>query len=206
VDEDVPLRGDLGPYSAAKLAVEKLAATVGNIVLLRPGIVYGPESPSWCGLIGRLLETRRIGDLGALGRGTCNLVHVDDVAMAVLAALRQQGVERQAFNLGMPAAPSWNEYFQSYARALGVPLRHIGPLRLGFELKLLGPALKLMEIAARVARLPPPPPPIRPWLLELCRHQIQLRVRKAEEMLGLQWKPLEDSLGEVAAWFHAEAA
>ncbi len=206
IDETAPLRGDLGPYSAAKIETEKFAARGGNIVLLRPGIVYGPESPLWCELIGRLLMARRIGDLGLAGDGICNLVHVDDVAKAALLALQAPGIEGQAFNLGMPQAPTWNDYFQRYAKALGaVPVRRIGHTRLMLELKALGPALKVAAIAAHPVGLSPPVP-IRPWLLDLCRHAIRLRVSKAENVLGMKWIPLDDGLREVAAWFRAKIA
>ena len=85
VDETVPPRGDLGPYSAAKLITEKLASDRESVVTLRPGIVYGPRSPWWSDRIARLLCAGRLGDLGVAGNGLCNLVYVDDVAAAVRA-------------------------------------------------------------------------------------------------------------------------
>jgi nucleoside-diphosphate-sugar epimerase len=207
LDENAALRGDLGPYSAAKVEAEKRAADAGNVVCLRPGIVYGPTSPQWCELIGRLLLARRLGDLGIAGDGICNLVHVDDVARAALLALRTPGIEGQAFNLGLPFALTWNDYFLRYAKALGaVPVRRIGPTRLMLELKVLGPTLKIAEIVTRTIGLPAPPAPIRPWLQQLCRHPIYLRVTKAEEKLGMRWLPLDEGLREVAAWFRTEVA
>ena len=99
VDETVPPRGDLGPYSAVKLATEKLAADCASAVILRPGIVYGARSPWWSDRIARLLCARRLGDLGTGGEGFSNLVHVEDVAAAALRALRLPGIEGQTFNL-----------------------------------------------------------------------------------------------------------
>ena len=204
VDEAAPLLGDLGEYSAAKRDAERLARSYPNAVLLRPGIVYGPESETWCGLIGRLLMQRRLGDLGAAGDGICNLVHVDDVSTAAASALKLPGIEGQAFNLGMPTAISWNQYFEGYAKALGaVPLHRIGSVRWALELKVLGPLLKVFEIAGRALRLPSPASPIRPWLRDLCVHELYMRVEHAESGLGLRWKPLEDGLAESAAWFHS---
>jgi nucleoside-diphosphate-sugar epimerase len=200
VDERAPRRGDLGEYSSAKVEAERQAATHPNTVVLRPGIVYGPESPLWSELIGRLLLQRRLGDLGAAGDGICNLVHVDDVAAAVVAALRLAGIEGRAFNLSLPQAPTWNMYFARYAQALGaVPVRRIGSMRLGAELKLAGPLLKIGE-ALRIADGLRLPPPIRPWLIDQCRHAIQLDVQKAQDVLGMHWRTLDDGLRETAAW------
>jgi nucleoside-diphosphate-sugar epimerase len=206
VSEQAPLRGDLDAYSAAKVRAEALAQVCETVVHLRPGIVYGPESLNWSDRIGRWLVERRLGDLGDAGSGICNLVHVDDVAAAAVRALRTPGIDGQAFNLGLPEALTWNEYFAQYAAALGVaPLRTISPLRWQLELKLLGPPLKAVEIAAGAARLGwRPPLPIRPWLATVCRHDIRLNVNQAEDVLGMQWTPLASGLRETAAWFHGE--
>ena len=162
IDESAPLPGDLDDYGAAKAEAERLLAPVADRVILRPGIVYGPASLQWSGLLGDLLLARRIGNLGAAGHGCCNLVHVDDVAEAVLMALRVPGVVGRAYNLGVDDAPTWNGYFEQYGQALGVTsVPTISPLRLTLELKLIGPLLKVAELLLGAGRLPPP---IRPWL------------------------------------------
>src|SRR6202043_373734 len=72
VDETAPLKGDWDEYSAAKAQVERLACTYRSVVQLRPGIVYGPDSPIWSERIGRWLREQRLGDLGTAGEGYCN--------------------------------------------------------------------------------------------------------------------------------------
>jgi nucleoside-diphosphate-sugar epimerase len=201
VDESAPLRGDWDDYSAAKRDVEAMARRYRDIVHLRPGIVYGPGSPIWSGRIGRWLEQGRLGDLGEAGAGFCNLVHVDDVVLAVERALRTPGIEGEAFNLSLPEPPTWNEYFRRYAAALETPCPRIAPWRLQLELGVIAPPLKLAEIAAGKLRLRwQPPAPIRPWLLRLCRHPLKMDVRKAERVLGLQWTPLDPGLRATAQW------
>ncbi|MFM2289734.1 MAG: hypothetical protein RL684_2877 [Pseudomonadota bacterium] len=201
VDESAPLLGDLDAYSAAKARAEQLAQACPMVVCLRPGIVYGSGSPNWSVRIGEWLRQRRLGDLGEAGEGTCNLVHVDDVATAVLRALRLPGIAGRAYNLALPEPPSWNGYFRQYAQALGIaPLRAVSPLRWRLELKLFGPLLKLAEVGASAARLRwRPPAPIRPWLATLCRHDIRLDVRRAGGELGMQWLPLAQGLRDAAA-------
>ena len=44
MDESAPLRGDLGPYSEAKVAAERIAASYPRCVIFRPGCVFGPGS------------------------------------------------------------------------------------------------------------------------------------------------------------------
>lgn len=200
VDEDSPLREDYSDYGTAKALVDRLAAEKPNTVRLRPGIVYGPGSPWWTDRIARLLVAHRLGDLGDAGQGCCNLVHVDDVVSAILASLRAPAAAGQAFNLGSPVALTWNEYFTRYAHALKAePVRRIGGPRLRLELSLLGPLLKIRErIVGHDAM-----PALRPWLTDLCRLKVRMRVERAEQVLGLQWKPLEQGLDECAHWFLA---
>ena len=195
VDETAELRGDLGPYSMAKVAAEALAWGHHNVVSLRPGCVYGGHSPQWSERVARWLQAFRLGDLGPAGDGICNLVHIDDVVEATLRALRSPEAGGQAFNLAMSSPPTWNEYFIAYARALGaVPVRRISQLRLQLEGKLLAPPLKIAEILARKAHLRLPPPPVPPSLLRAFRQELLLDSRKAERVLAMQWTPLERGL------------
>lgn len=200
VDESTLLQGDTGAYADAKVRAERLLRDA-PVAILRPGIVYGAGSPQWSERIGRWLEARRLGDLGAAGDGICNLVHVDDVAAAALAALRLPQARGRAFNLGSPDPPTWNDYFLGYARALGaVPLRRISRRRLQLERAMSVP-LKALELAARAAgrrraRLPAPMPPS---LLASFAQDLRLDVRRAERELGLRWRALGPALAETAA-------
>jgi 2-alkyl-3-oxoalkanoate reductase len=204
LDETASLKGDQGDYSAAKVAAEAVAAEHPRTVIFRPGIVYGPESSQWSARIAEYLLARRLGDLGAAGDGYCNLVHVDDVAAAIVSALRNSAVDGHVFNLANPALPTWNEYLIRYARALrAVPVRRISHRRLKAETKLLAAPLKIAEILARKARLKVSwlPPAIPPSLLRLMQQDIQLDSRRATGELAMQWRDLDAGLGETAAWF-----
>jgi nucleoside-diphosphate-sugar epimerase len=201
VDETAAFDGGWNSYSAAKVEVERMARACTTVVHLRPGIVYGPGSPIWSGLIGRLLRQHRLGDLGATGSGYCNLVHVDDVVEAVRRCLRTPGIDGEAFNLSLPVPPTWNEYFRQFGAALGTAVIPISPMRLMLEQRLLAPPLKIAEIASRMLPFDwRPAEPIRPWLLRLCGQPLRLDVRKAERLLGMEWTPLDRGLRESAAW------
>jgi len=201
VDESAALHGDWDTYSAAKTEVEKMSRACGSVVHLRPGIVYGPESPIWTGRIGRWLLQHRLGDLGAAGLGYCNLVHIGDVVEAVSRALCMPGIEGEAFNLSLPSSPTWNDYFRKFAAMLGTEFVPISRNRLVLERYVLAPPLKMAEILS--PRLPfrwRPPEPIRPWLLRLCCHPLRLDSRKAERILGIEWISVDKGVREAAAW------
>jgi 2-alkyl-3-oxoalkanoate reductase len=204
VAESASLLSGLGPYADAKISAEQALAAYPNLVILRPGCVYGPGSPRWSVLLGELLLDRRLGDLGAGGDGYANLVHVDDVVTAICRALREPQLSVNAFNLSSPQPLTWNEFLIRYAVALSaVPVRRISHRRQVLETKMLAPALKLIEKAAGVLnqewiRLPPAVPPS---LLSLMRQKIRLDVTAAEQALELRWTPIDQGIDQTAQWF-----
>jgi 2-alkyl-3-oxoalkanoate reductase len=206
VDEAALLKGDLDEYSAAKASVERFAQNYRNGVILRPGIVYGPNSPWWSDRIARLLLARRLGNLGSKGVGRCNLVHVDDVVKATLNSIRIANTAGQSFNLGLPNPPTWNQYFESYGQALGLhSTANISAVKLAYELNIHALPLKAAEVLAHKLGLnrSSAAPPLRPWLIKLCQHDITLKVTQAEAILGMQWIPLSTGLRQTADWFLA---
>jgi nucleoside-diphosphate-sugar epimerase len=207
VDEDAPLLGDLGAYAQAKVQAEAAIAPYPGRVILRPGVEYGPGEPLWSGRVARWLQAGRVGDLGAAGDGICNLLYIDDLVAAILAALRQTGVEGSIFNLAMPSPPSWNDYFVRYGRALGaVPVRRIGPRRLKLETRLLAGPLKLLEIAAgKLGAGGALPPPLPPSVLRLASQEIHLVATRAPAALGLDFTPLDEGLARAAAYYRPTA-
>jgi 2-alkyl-3-oxoalkanoate reductase len=200
IDETAELRADLGEYSAAQVAAERRAAAYPNCVVLRPGCEYGPSCPDWSERIARLLIARRLGDLGSAGDGYCNLIYLDDLVGAILAALRVPGIEGQAFNLANPEPLTWNDYFTQFAQALGaVPLRRIGRRQLQWETKVLALPLRIAELVARRLALPVRTPTVlSPSLARLCRQEIRLNSRKAERLLGLRSTELGQGLAHAA--------
>lgn len=204
IDEAAPLLGDLGDYSAAKIQAESVAAAYGRCIILRPGCVFGPRSDQWTVRMARLLQARRLGDLGAAGDGYCNLVHVADVANAILRGLQRAELDGRAFNLSTPQPPTWNEFLARFALALGaVPVRRISHRRLRFESKVVAPPLKIAEILAGRAKINTQhlPPPIPPSLLRVMGQEIRLDTRRSESDLGMRWRDLDASLAESAQWF-----
>ncbi len=207
VNEAAPLDTRAGWYAEAKVACEALMRDFtqagGDAVILRPGCIHGPRSEQWTGRIGRLLRRHRVGDLGAAGDGLCNLVHIDDVAAAVVAAIQRPGIAGEAFNLGDRDPGTWNSYFMRFAQAIGAtPVRRISGRWLKIETKLLAPLLKVGQIAGgRVGLGQLAADPLPGSLLSLWQQDIQLDHRKADDYLGFARTPPDAALASAAAWF-----
>jgi nucleoside-diphosphate-sugar epimerase len=209
VDENTALDPSLGWYGRSKCEAERhiegYAASGGTAVILRPGCVWGPGSQLWVGRTGRWLQSGRLGDLGIAGDGWSNLVHVDDVCRAIMAALRSRHPLGQVrtYNLAASDSPRWNEYFVDLALAIGAtPVRRISPRQLRMDAWIAGPPLKVAQtLLARIGRASALPDPLPPGLLGLWERHLRLDAGKAERMLGVRWTPYADALEQSAAWF-----
>lgn len=190
VDETAPLKGDIGAYGVAKIAAEATLAPC-NGVMLRPGCVTGPGGRLWTARVAQLLAHGRIGDLGRAGAGCSNLIDVEDLAQAVLSALflPVPGV----FNLALPGAPTWNEYFALFARALDVPCPGIAPWRLAVESLVLAVPLKLGERFGWG-------PPIARSQLRLWAQDIRMDMTATDAHLSIAWTPLGETIARCADW------
>ncbi len=205
VDEAARLDAAGSAYAAGKIACEaevaRFRAAGRTAAVLRPGIVYGPGDQQWTGRLCRLLRAGRLGDLGAAGDGFCNLIHVEDVAAAVLACLRLP--DGGVFNLASPAPPRWNQVLTRLALASGaVPLRRIGARRLAVEAQVMAIPLQLAKLAAARAGWPPGvlPEPIPRALLALFAQQIRLDPTRADS-LGFSRTDDVAGLAAAAGWF-----
>ncbi|MGO3742265.1 NAD-dependent epimerase/dehydratase family protein [Kerstersia sp.] len=198
--ETTPLRGDLGGYSQAKAQCESILAPIKQALLLRPGCVYGPGGWAWSGMIAQLLRQGRIGDLGPAGAAPSNLVHVDDVVTAVLQGLRHPEVVGPV-NLAMRDAPTWNTYFSMYAQALGLPpLKRVSAARLWLDCYVAGSVMKALEMLnKRKAAGSGQPVRLPPSVVRLWRQDLRLDPSRAEQWLGVHWRPLQPALQQMAA-------
>lgn len=208
VHEDKPLNPELGWYGRSKCEAEQhineYVRQGGSAVVLRPGCVYGPGSELWVGRIARWLRAGRLGDLGTRGDGWSNIVYVNDVCQAVIAALQLPIETRQTpvFNLVAPDSPRWNTYFTDLAMALQLtPVRRIGQRQLQLDALLAGPLLKLAQTASKSLRRSfTLPDYISPGLLSLWSQQIHLDATRASQRLEMVWTPYDKGLHSSATW------
>ena len=145
VDEETRPEPPLNTYAKARIECEALVreyvADGGDAVIVRPSCVFGPGSEPWASRIARLLSARRLGDLGSLGDGVCNLIHVDDLVALMIAMLSASDVSGETFNASADwPRPTWNEFLIRFARAIGAtPVERISARRMQVEVKLLAP-------------------------------------------------------------------
>jgi nucleoside-diphosphate-sugar epimerase len=215
VDETAPLESQAGDsYAHWKVAAEaacREAAVAGiDVVILRPAIVYGPGSLMWILRPAQRLLSGRWRGLGDAGRGTCNAVHVDDVASACLAALRAPANTGNgaAFNIAGPDTIDWAGWYARLAAALGCPaLRDLSPagwrrrMQAALPLKALARLLPGAERLFR-SRLLAAPAQSELTLFALAA---TYPTQKAAAQLG--WQPrigLDEGLGDSVAWLRAQ--
>lgn len=125
VPEDAPLLRTGAAYGDSKIAAEEVVAEFRAaglpVTILRPTIVYGPESASWTIEFAERLQGGQWMLPESDTSGRCNLVYVDDVVQAVLRALDSVTPSNGAFNVNGPDEVTWHEYFKALNSALGLP-------------------------------------------------------------------------------------
>jgi nucleoside-diphosphate-sugar epimerase len=116
------------PYNNAKVRAEGILRKLHNqsdveLVILRPGIVFGPRS-FWVGSFADALlagEAYLIGD----GKGICNSIYVDNLVHAIHLATTVDEVNGEAFLLGDDEQVTWSDLYRPVAEALGFDLNDV---------------------------------------------------------------------------------
>ena len=125
IDESAPYVYTGGEYGDSKIDAEKLCfeylAKGVPITILRPSIIYGPFSNTWVVRTAQRLQSGNWGVFDKYGNGTCNLIYVDDLVMAIFQALVNPKAVGEAFNIAGPDRLTWNTYFERLNAALGLP-------------------------------------------------------------------------------------
>ncbi len=213
VDETTEPKGPLNDYAKARIEAESLVlkyvADGGDAVIIRPSCMFGPESEPWVNRIARLLMSRRLGDLGPNGDGICNLIHVDDLAAVIIAALSATNVTGEIFNANADwPRPTWNEFLIRFAHAIGAtPIRRMSALRLRGEVKLVAPLLRGAALAAsRVGAGKIVPDALTPTFVRTLQQAITINSAKASARLGIRYQSLDDMIFEAAQWWRAQQA
>lgn len=207
--EDAPFDPQSGWYARAKCEAENhmkdFVSRGGEVVILRPGCVFGPGCELWVGRVARWLRAGRIGDLGVAGDGWSNLVHLDDVCEAVLAATQLPAPQCNgtAYNLAAPDGPRWNDYLVDLAIAIdATPVRRLSARRLKIDSLAFGPPLKIAEIILDRAKIAHPwlPEPLPPSVLRLWPQGIRLDGHAATHQLGIEWRRYSQCSTEFPEW------
>lgn len=125
IDETFPYQYTGNPYGDSKIEAEKVCWDYYGkgvpVTVIRPSIVYGPFSETWTVRFARNLQSGNWGTFKGYGEGICNLVYIADLVSGILLAARHECSIGEAFNLNGPELVTWNQYFQRFNAALGLP-------------------------------------------------------------------------------------
>lgn len=188
VPQTVPAAEDTPPtavlndhYTSYKRECEDLIAEeegAAEYAIIRPGVVYGPRSRS-LRMMARAVAAAGAVGLPFIGRGRnlMPLVHVKDLAQAIVLAGVMPGAARQTFNLTDGERHTWEEFFSAIAAQAGRKLRIVpfppGLLRL--------PALAGSFISGLFGIQPD-----LPSYISFFSRDVHFSTAKAERLLG--WK------------------
>lgn len=108
-------------YGRAKAAAEAWlrSQTDGpvKVVILRPGLIWGPGSGWLAGPARELLDGTAF--LFNHGRGICNLIHVDNLIEHLMQLARARDVKSGIFNVADTETLTWADYYRAIAREIG---------------------------------------------------------------------------------------
>jgi nucleoside-diphosphate-sugar epimerase len=125
IDESFPLTSMGKAYGDAKIEAEGVCQEFAQkgvpVTILRPTLVHGPFSATWTVAFAQRLQKTPWLIPEKDAQGTCNLVYVDDLVGAIIAALDADTDPGTAFNINGPERPSWHEYFTALNAAMGLP-------------------------------------------------------------------------------------
>lgn len=197
VSETGPLRGDGNPYCITKIESEHallgLQGGPMDIVILRPGDVYGPGSEPWVIRPLRMMKEKQFLLLDG-GKYTINHVHISNIVQAAQLALKSSG--GQIFNITDGISSSCREYFGALASIAG----HSAPPSIPSSLARGGALLMEMgnSIIGREAQL-------NREALKFVMRPHSVDSTKAMKLLG--YKPgisLTEGLEQIRSWLHSD--
>ena len=113
------------PYNNAKVHAEQTLSQLRGqgdveLVILRPGIVFGPRS-FWVTSFAEALLSERAALLNRAA-GICNSIYVDNLVHAIYLAGTHPKADREVFLLGDEECVTWADLYDPIARALGYDL------------------------------------------------------------------------------------
>jgi 2-alkyl-3-oxoalkanoate reductase len=120
------------PYNNAKAKAERILRKLRDrgrveLVVLRPGIIFGPRSAWVTGFVEALLagQAYMVND----GQGVCNSAYVDNVVHAIYLGSTKSDIDNEVFLIGDQERITWAEFYQPFAEALGYGLDDVHCVR-----------------------------------------------------------------------------
>ncbi len=178
-DESSPLRGDQEiAYNNAKVEAERRlrAKASPEIVILRPGIVYGPDC-RWTNDFAQALEDGSA-CLVNRGEGICNACHVDNLVEAIRLSLITPEAAGETFIVGDVETIRWRDLYAPVAAGLNRTLDDLPPAPVPID----GSDSPRASWWSRLIRRRSPQISRELFLLQSC--SVRLPIAKAQRILG----------------------
>jgi nucleoside-diphosphate-sugar epimerase len=200
VDESHPVKPTGVAYTDTKIAAEQVvlmahAAGEHEVVVVRPGDIYGPASGPWVRLPIEFLRARRL-LLPAWGRGIHSPTYVDDLVEGIVRAAEAPAAAGRVITLSGGVGVETREYFGHLGRMVGrrVP---VAPTAV---------VLATAAIAERAAALRGASTDLtRDGVRYLAHRRGTYGIETARELLD--WTPqvgLDEGMARTEAWLRAE--
>ena len=195
-DGDVPVGWPLDTtsrndeYGRTKALGEQAAARLGQemgieVVIVRPGMVYGPGSWTWTAGMAKLVRKGTPVLFGA-GDGHASPIYIDDLVDLLVLAGSHSAAAGQVFHAVERPSP-WTEFFGYYGKMVGRKPRRL-------------PMWLASTLALASEKLPLGLPLTRSRLLHIKSKPVY-RIDLGERLLGWQPRvPLVEGMERSAAW------
>jgi nucleoside-diphosphate-sugar epimerase len=200
LDEEHPVHAHGGSYVRTKLAAEHVVLAAHaqhaiDVVVVRPGDVYGPGSRPWVIVPLEMIKKRQF-ILPAQGEGYFRPVYIDDLVRGIVSAADADEASGQIFNLSSDGYVTTKTFFRHHHEWLG----KTGPLCLP-----TGAAWALAESVFRLKRsLGQRSEGSGASVLQLTS-KAWFSIKKAGALLG--WKPdvsLDEGMERSKAWARSQ--
>jgi 2-alkyl-3-oxoalkanoate reductase len=190
---DQPLEYNRAKVLAERRLQERRSRGKVEVVILRPGIVYGPRS-QWTRRLAEQLRARH-GTLPDGGVGICNAIFVDNLVHAIDRAISVAEADGEAFLLNDRETISWRDMIVPIAAAMGVDIDLLPTPSSASILKRRAseghnrtqwPSLRIRRLARKIIGRPAPhlPPDFEREMALLHSCRVRLPTAKAERVLG----------------------
>lgn len=196
VREDQPYLKDGSVYAITKAEGEQAAIHFGEetnleVVIIRPTLVYGPNSLDWTISLLDKIKYEQILLVGG-GVGITNLVYVDDLVQGMILAATTPGVSGEVFFISGSEIVSWREFIGKYALLLGKPMPPSLPL---WQAKIM------YHIGVWHYRLTRTPNKITPLSLYSHNQHNVFSIEKAQQKLGyVPQFTLDQGIVKIKEW------
>jgi len=198
-DEETPMRASPWPYCETKRLAEEAVWEAGRegleVVVLRPGFVYGPGDLKTIPPVLKAIKAGQIKahiDHGAFDTGC---VHVDNCVDGMLRAAMTAQAAGQVYHLGDGRVLTIKQMVDSVCGKVGIKAPSANmPYALAMALG------SVVETGWKVFRQAGPAP-MSPFTVAMLRRNSGFSIEKARRELGYQpVRQWEESLDELIAW------